>query len=140
MEIGSHLMAKPLAQADGERIALGNTDFFSESPSRGWFVGSFLDPEAGLRESSDLEVKWCRHAEGEKRPTLSTLGATSIAILVQGAFQFKFPGEEPDRVVLQKQGDYVLYGRGVTHSWTALTDSIVITIRWPSIACDAAPD
>jgi quercetin dioxygenase-like cupin family protein len=35
-------------------------------------------------------------------------------------------------VTLQRQGDYVVWGKGTDHSWQAEDDSTVITVRWPS--------
>jgi hypothetical protein len=34
---------------------------------------------------------------------------------------------------LEKEGDYVVWGPGIDHCWQAEKDSIVITVRWPSI-------
>ena len=31
-----------------------------------------------------------------------------------------------------EQGDYAVWGPGIDHSWEALADSVVITVRWPS--------
>ncbi|WP_410644251.1 signal peptidase I [Amycolatopsis sp. lyj-346] len=118
---------------DGERISTGNADFFIDSPVRGWFVGSFLECAAGLRKTRKVEVKWSSHSSGDRRVQLSPgSGSTSLAILVSGKFSFEFPGEEPDKIVLTRQGDYVVYGPSVAHNWEALEDSVVITVRWPS--------
>jgi quercetin dioxygenase-like cupin family protein len=35
-------------------------------------------------------------------------------------------------VTLEKQGDYAVWGPGIDHSWEALSESIVLTVRWPS--------
>jgi quercetin dioxygenase-like cupin family protein len=32
-----------------------------------------------------------------------------------------------------EEGDYAVWGPGIGHSWQAEEDSIVITVRWPSI-------
>jgi quercetin dioxygenase-like cupin family protein len=34
---------------------------------------------------------------------------------------------------LEKEGDYAVWGPGIDHSWKAEEDSILITVRWPSI-------
>jgi hypothetical protein len=34
---------------------------------------------------------------------------------------------------LAEPGDYVLWGRGVDHSWEAEQDSVVLIVRWPSV-------
>jgi hypothetical protein len=42
--------------------------------------------------------------------------------------------ELPDRTVLLRQpGDYVVWGRGTDHSWCAEVESVVLTVRWPSV-------
>jgi hypothetical protein len=35
--------------------------------------------------------------------------------------------------VLKEQGDYAMWGPGTNHSWHAEEDSLVITVRWPSL-------
>jgi len=37
------------------------------------------------------------------------------------------------RVVLAERGDYVVWGRDVDHSWFAEEESVVLTVRWPSV-------
>ena len=49
---------------------------------------------------------------------------------MEGRFRLNLPGEA---VVLDTQGDYVMWGTGVDHSWRAEADSVVITVRWPSV-------
>jgi hypothetical protein len=41
-------------------------------------------------------------------------------------------------VVLARQGDYVVF-HGVDHSWFAEQDSVIVAIRWPSVAGYAVP-
>jgi quercetin dioxygenase-like cupin family protein len=33
---------------------------------------------------------------------------------------------------LQRQGDYLVWGPGIDHSLEAVTDAVVVTVRWPS--------
>jgi quercetin dioxygenase-like cupin family protein len=41
----------------------------------------------------------------------------------------------PDReVVLAREGDFVLFGPGVPHSFRSVEESLVLTVRWPSVA------
>ena len=42
----------------------------------------------------------------------------------------ELPGRD---VVLAERGDYVVWGPGVDHSWCAEEESVVLTVRWPSI-------
>ncbi|WP_374005171.1 hypothetical protein [Streptomyces ipomoeae] len=41
--------------------------------------------------------------------------------------------------MLERQGDYVVWGRGVDHSWVAEEESVVLTVRWPSVPGYAVP-
>lgn len=100
---------------------------------RGWFVGHFLGPEAGLRQSSAVEVKWGIHAQHEeKRSGLTNLHSTTLTLLVSGLFVVKFPalGKAAE---LRRPGDYVLFAPGVEHDWVAREASVVVTVRWPSV-------
>jgi hypothetical protein len=48
--------------------------------------------------------------------------------------------ELPERsVLLTRQGDYVVF-HGIGHSWHAEEESVVMSVRWPSIPGYAAPD
>ena len=55
---------------------------------------------------------------------------TALLVLISGCFHMEFPERT---VVLDKQGDYVVWPRGVDHSWYAAEDSVVLTVRWPSV-------
>jgi len=99
---------------------------------RGWLLGHFVNPSEGVRHSSDVEVKWGVHPVGDKRGEwTSDERRTTLLLLVQGEFRIDLT--EGSRV-LARQGDYALWGPGVDHSWEALADSVVITVRWPSAA------
>jgi quercetin dioxygenase-like cupin family protein len=50
-------------------------------------------------------------------------------LLVEGNFRIDLTEAS---VTLEKQGDYLTWGPGIDHSWEALSESIVITVRWPS--------
>jgi hypothetical protein len=103
--------------------------------ARGWFVGHFLPPSAGLRRTEDVEVKWFRHRAGETRADLvKSERRTTVSILISGRFRVELGSAV---VLLERPGDYVLWGPGVDHTWTAETDSTVVTVRWPSIPAEA---
>jgi hypothetical protein len=105
---------------------------------RGWFVGHFVDPAAGLRHSLDIEVKWKHHPAGD-RSTTTTVGdwRTTLTLLVQGRFAVWVDGEQ---TVLERPGDYMIWSPAPTrrHFWQALADSVMLTVRWPS-GRDPAP-
>lgn len=104
------------------------------APFRGWFVGHFLPPDAA--RSNDVEIKWGVHARDEARSNWSSSGvATTMSVLVRGRFRLTFESGEH---VLATPGDYVLWGPGIAHRWRAeADDTVILTVRWPSVAGDA---
>lgn len=118
------------------RISIGNAEDFAHGPTRGWFIGGFLDPTtAGLRFTDDLEVKWSVHPEGDERPGIAPGADTAtLTILISGAFEQIFPDDQRTHR-LERPGDFALFGPGVPHTWRALADSVMLTVRWqPSTA------
>ncbi|MFH1398509.1 MAG: signal peptidase I [Candidatus Woesearchaeota archaeon] len=118
-------------------IISGNLGKFAEvTPERrGWFLGHFVEKESRFH-CDDFEVKWGVHPRGWKKSAVGmNIRAKTISILISGNFKVIFPkgGKE---VVLEKAGDFVFLAAMVHHSSEALEDSIVLTIRWPSIAND----
>ncbi|MEV7419894.1 signal peptidase I [Streptomyces sp. NPDC089919] len=104
---------------------------------RGWLLGHFKDP-GDPRRSEDVEIKWGVHPRGERRARwVRGEHRTALQVLVSGRFRLEFPGRS---VVLAEQGDYVVWGKGVDHSWEAEEDSVVLTVRWPSVAGYQVPD
>ena len=104
---------------------------------RGWLLGHFK-PVGDLRHSEDVEIKWGVHRKGERRARW-TEGEkrTALLVLISGRFRLEFP---EGSVVLSEQGDYVVWGPGVDHSWEAEEESVVMTVRWPSIPGYAVPE
>jgi quercetin dioxygenase-like cupin family protein len=98
--------------------------------TRGWLLGHFIDPSEGVRSSKDVEVKWFIHPAGDKRPEwTSDDQRTTLLLLVQGNFRLDLT---EGSINLTKQGDYVLWGPGIDHSWEAIDETVIITVRWPS--------
>jgi hypothetical protein len=110
-------------------IYVGKADL--DAPQeRGWLLGHFLPP-GDPRHSADVEIKWGRHPKGDRRARWVTgERRTALLVLIRGRFHV----ELPDRTaVLAEPGDYVLWGQGVDHCWYAEQESIVLTVRWPSV-------
>jgi len=104
---------------------------------RGWLLGHFKE-QGDPRHSDAVEVKWGVHSRGEQRAQwVKGEMRTALLVLITGRFRLEFPGRS---VVLERQGDYVVWGQGVDHSWFAEEDSVVITVRWPSVAGYAFPE
>jgi len=105
--------------------------------TRGWLVGHFIDQAEGVRRSSDVEIKWGVHPAGDKREQWADADhRTTLVILVSGHFVVHL---EDGRADFTEPGDYVMWGPGTDHSWEALTDSVVMTVRWPSAISIAEP-
>ncbi|WP_156757284.1 signal peptidase I [Actinokineospora pegani] len=100
------------------------------APTRGWLVGHFIDPTEGVRHQDGVEVKWAHHPPGDKRTEWTADDQrTTLVILISGNFRVDVTGGS---ATLSKQGDYIMWGAGVDHSWEAAEQSIVLTVRWPS--------
>ena len=101
----------------------------------GWFIGQFVPPEFGLRHQTDVEVKWELHPDGDKRShPWANLNGTTISVLIRGTLRVEFrTGGTPQPVTLAKEGDYVVYGPEVVHSWEAIGETLVVSIRFPSV-------
>lgn len=99
---------------------------------RGWLMGHFITPEfGGVRSTGALEVKWGIHPAGQQRPEWTADDQrTTLLLLIQGRFRLDLTAGS---TTLERQGDYVVWGPGIDHSWQAEQDSTVLTIRWPSI-------
>ena len=105
----------------------GNAAADSEG-HRGWFIGHFM-PD-GVQQSHDVEVKWGRHRVGEQREAWQGDEVrTTVLVLIEGRFRIDLSVASH---VLERLGDYAMWGPGIGHSWQAEADSIVLTIRWPS--------
>ncbi|MFH8257705.1 signal peptidase I [Streptomyces roseolus] len=103
---------------------------------RGWLLGHFKDP-SDPRHSEAVEIKWGVHPEGDERAGwVRGEERTALLVLVRGCFLVELPGRT---VRLEREGDYVVWGRGVDHSWFAEKESVVLTVRWPSVPGYAVP-
>lgn len=98
---------------------------------RGWLVGHFISDPDDIRATKDVEIKWGVHPAGEQRAAEVTQEyRTTVILLVHGRFRLNLSSES---VLLENEGDYVMWGPGVDHTWRAEEDSVVLTIRWPSL-------
>jgi hypothetical protein len=98
--------------------------------TRGWLIGHFIDPSAGVRATGDVEAKWAHHPIGDRRATWTSCDQrTTLVPLISGKFRIDLTD---GRCNLNRPGDYVMWGPGVDHSWQALAGSTVVAVRWPS--------
>jgi hypothetical protein len=115
------------------RFEAGNA-FADSVPYRDWLVGHFVDEDSSPRKSSDVEIKFSRHPAGDVRPDwVRGEVRTCIVMLISGRFRIMFSDDPDDCVLLAEQGDYAIWGPDVDHRWTAEDDSVVVTVRWPSL-------
>ncbi|HEY8123281.1 MAG TPA: cupin domain-containing protein [Myxococcota bacterium] len=104
----------------------------ASAATRGWFVGHFMPGDVNPLRSEAVEMKWFTHAKGETRPEWAPGSPVkTLNLLLRGRFVLRFPDEE---VVLAREGDFVLFGPGVPHSFRSEEESLVLTVRWPSRA------
>lgn len=101
----------------------------------GWFIGQFVPAELGLRHQTDVEIKWGYHPGGDTRPQAWASGhATTISVLVRGCLKVTFQTSDgPQLVTMEKEGDYVIYPPETVHSWEAIGETIVLSVRFPSV-------
>ena len=97
--------------------------------ARGWLAGHFIDP-GSVRSSPDVEVKWAIHPLGDTRAGW-TDGEQRTTMVIQVDGRVRVDLTECS-VTLASQGDYLMWGPGIDHSWHALARSVVVVIRWPS--------
>lgn len=92
-------------------------------------LGHFKDV-GDPRHSEAVEIKWGVHPRGDRRSRWVKEEERTLLVLIRGRFRVELPGRS---VLLEHQGDYVVWGRGVDHSWLAEEESMVLTVRWPSV-------
>ncbi|MFC7650261.1 signal peptidase I [Streptosporangium lutulentum] len=126
------MLASPLVL---ENVYVGSADV-DAAGDRGWLLGHFVPGDA--RHSEDVEIKWGVHPRGDERAQW-VVGEkrTALLLLISGRFRVELPGRS---VLLAERGDYVVWGHGVDHSWYAEEESVVLTVRWPSVPGYAVPD
>jgi quercetin dioxygenase-like cupin family protein len=108
----------------------GNADDEADR-HRGWLLGHFIAPDGGVRTTDAVEVKWGIHPAGQRRPEWTADDQrTTLLIHVKGRFRLDL---SVGSVTLEREGDYVTWGPGIDHSWHAEEDSVVVTVRWPSL-------
>lgn len=108
---------------------VGNAQADGDS-HRGWLVGHFVAPPS-VRWTEALEIKWGVHPKGDSRKHWSTdEQRTTVVILVHGRHRVDL---SVGSALLEKPGDYVIWGPGIDHTWETEEDSVVITVRWPSL-------
>jgi len=118
-----------------KQISAGNFEKIVEKRNNAWVIGHFIEPDHPFC-INDFEVKWGNHQKGESKSAVaSSAKSKSLCILISGKISLSFP-DHNESVILQHRGDYVFWDKGVSHRWSVLENSLVLTIRWPSIPSD----
>ena len=106
----------------------GNVSDVSKN-TRGWFLGHFMPGEENPLHTEDVELKGYTHAKGETRHEWAPGNPVrTLNILIRGHFVLLFPDQE---VPLEKEGDFVIFGPGVPHSFRCEEESLVLTVPGP---------
>ncbi len=125
---------KPL-EAQNDSIVTGNA-YLDGEQYRTWFIGHFVGQDQhSLRRTRHVEVQLRQHPKGNRKQGWSShRSAHSLVLLIRGHFVLEFPHK---KVELLHEGDYSLWPPGVPHTWEAKEDTLVVTVRWPSLSGDA---
>lgn len=98
---------------------------------KGWFLGHFMDNPC-LR-TDDIEIQLIKLAKGHSKESKKVNHKVkAVTILIKGCFELEFP-KENKKVVLERQGDFVLFDLSSKHIGKAIKDTQIITIKWPSV-------
>ena len=121
-------------------FASGNKRSIQALGRKGWFIGHFIQ-EDDLQYSADVEVKWANHVKGEANAGGFVFNRTAktLSMLVSGRFRIILSPDSKAWVKefeLRDSGDYLLWSNLVKHTWIAIEDSVILTVRWPSVAED----
>ena len=55
-------------------------------------------------------------------------------MLIEGSLKVRFHIDGAQReVILRTRGDYIAFGPEVVHSWEAIGETIVLSVRFPSV-------
>ncbi len=117
-------------KSEAPAVVFGNAVEASKN-TRGWLLGHFMPGADNPLRSEDVELKWFTHPAGDSRPEWAPGNPVrTLNVLVRGRFVLRFPKRE---VTLANEGDYVRFGPGVPHSFRSPEESLIRTVRWPSI-------
>jgi hypothetical protein len=98
----------------------------TQRPETNWIVGQVASLPIG-------SLRFLNHSTSEQGRTLS--------ILVDGgAFEYCFAGGGASvTLVLDRPGDFVIWGPGLEHAWQPLQRSTILTVRWQPLPSTAMP-
>jgi hypothetical protein len=127
---------RDILEAKMESVSWGNASTLAANEGKAFWVVGHMIEENNLRHTDQFELKWGRHLRGEKYPDFvpSKEGVRGISIMIYGRMRLVFKrGTETQTVTLQTEGDFVLWQPDVSHNSEFLDDTLVLTIKWPSV-------
>jgi hypothetical protein len=122
-----------------------------DTQGSGWFVGfsdwlcGSVPGEPALRhmpqdaQAHGLCMKWMTHRKGDPRgldKPCSEGRTLSILVSEQGRFRLQFspdpqfPPHDTVEHVLQRHGQFSVWGAGIYHRWFVDEDCTLLTLRW----------
>lgn len=116
-----------------ELVMISGNAYQAGKDRRGWFVGQFLADDSPLK-TDDVEIKWGVIKAGTTKAGAGVNNvAKTLTILIDGDFVMRVHSTD---IPMRKQGDYVFTEPGEPHTWRAIANSTVLTVRWPSMKND----
>lgn len=114
------------------RPEFGNANVVGR-PTRGWVLGHFVK-QRSLRATEAVEMKWGMHDSGDWSNWKSQCGKKTITLLLSGKFAMQIrSGKRAKTFTLRSPGDFVVWEDECEHRWRAITDAVIISVRWPSL-------
>jgi len=127
-------------------LLTGNA-YDQDTGGTGWLIGfsewTRLPGSDLLHVPADQPVtglcfKWYDHPEGHASGDKPVSVGRTFSLLATAGSVFRYeistdPGyasEATRTVVLQRPGDYIVWGPGIYHRWTCERRSTILTVRW----------
>jgi hypothetical protein len=126
-----------------------------DTQGTGWIVGfSPWTRSGGTRDvdlrymeedalSRTLSIKWKNHPapdpDGGDRPisegrTISILASETGKFRVKFSLDQTYPAGHVQEYLLEKHGDYVIWGEGIFHSWSVESPCTIMSVRWVPVS------
>ena len=116
-----------------DKLITGNFDK-ERHAHKDWILGHFMNPDSPFR-NEEFEIKWGKYKKGksfEAKKVDPNDQSYTVAILIYGEELLMFPSVDRE-VLLENEGDYVFWQPNIPHKAVFQEDTLVITIRWPSM-------
>jgi len=109
-----------------KKVFTGNTSSVGKFNNE-WIIGDKMKKYPELFSKSTF-IKWSKHKKGEERKEfIENKNLSTLVVLIKGKVQHLFKDKA---TLLEKEGDFVFYEKGVSHRWKMLKDSFIVTIQF----------